>query len=77
MLLQDGFVLHPDLLNPRLLEAQYAVRGELYLKAEELKKTRDIIYTNGERGGSGQGAEPSSSPTDSALLGTSMEVSAC
>jgi hypothetical protein len=49
--LQDGYVLHPDLLNPRLLEAQYAVRGELYLKAEELKKTRDIIYTNGEEGG--------------------------
>lgn len=44
---KDGYVLHPDLLNPRLLEAQYAVRGELYLKAEELKKTRDIIYTNG------------------------------
>lgn len=43
---KEGFVLHPDLLNPRLLEAQYAVRGELYLKAEELKKTRDIIYTN-------------------------------
>lgn len=74
--LQDGFVLHPDLLNPRLLEAQYAVRGELYLKAEELKKTRDIIYTNGERGG---GVDTSSSsPTDSsALLGTRMEESAC
>lgn len=47
---KEGFVLHPDLLNPNLLEAQYAVRGELYLKAEELKKTRDIIYTNGELG---------------------------
>lgn len=46
-------MLHPDLLNPRLLEAQYAVRGELYLKAEELKKTRDIIYTNGEGGDRG------------------------
>jgi hypothetical protein len=45
---KDGKVLHPDLLNPRLLEAQYAVRGELYLRAEELKKTKDIIYTNGE-----------------------------
>lgn len=44
---KDGYVLHPDLLNPHLLEAQYAVRGELYLKAEELKKTQDIIYTNG------------------------------
>lgn len=43
---KEGKVLHPDLLNPRLLEAQYAVRGELYLRAEELKKTKDIIYTN-------------------------------
>uniref|UniRef100_A0A383W5D9 alanine transaminase n=1 Tax=Tetradesmus obliquus TaxID=3088 RepID=A0A383W5D9_TETOB len=43
---KDGKVLHPDLLNPRLLEAQYAVRGELYLRAEELKKTKEIIYTN-------------------------------
>jgi hypothetical protein len=48
-------VLHPDLLNPRLLEAQYAVRGELYLKAEQLKKTRDIIYTNGQHSLRGQG----------------------
>jgi hypothetical protein len=46
---KEGYVLHPDLLNPRLLEAQYAVRGELYLKAEELKKQGEqIIYTNGE-----------------------------
>jgi glutamate--glyoxylate aminotransferase len=46
---KDGKVLHPDLLNPRLLEAQYAVRGELYLRAEELKKqNKQIIYTNGE-----------------------------
>ncbi|WIA15746.1 hypothetical protein OEZ85_002361 [Tetradesmus obliquus] len=43
---KDGKVLHPDLLNPRLLEAQYAVRGELCLRAEELKKTKEIIYTN-------------------------------
>lgn len=29
--------------------AQYAVRGELYLKGEELRKAgRDILYTNGE-----------------------------
>lgn len=47
---KDGKVLHPDLLNPRLLEAQYAVRGELYLRAEELKKSKEIIYTNGEQG---------------------------
>lgn len=44
---KDGKVLHPDLLNPRLLEAQYAVRGELYLRAQELKATKEIIYTNG------------------------------
>eukprot|EP00775_Hariotina_reticulata_P003552 gene3552-3821_t len=44
---KDGYVLHPDLLNSRLLEAQYAVRGELYLRAEELKKEgKQIIYTN-------------------------------
>eukprot|EP00882_Tetradesmus_deserticola_P025410 GHRQ01027911.1.p1 GENE.GHRQ01027911.1~~GHRQ01027911.1.p1 ORF type:complete len:121 (-),score=18.12 GHRQ01027911.1:97-459(-) len=46
---KDGKVLHPDLLNPRLLKAQYAVRGELYLRAEELKKEKQIIYTNGEQ----------------------------
>jgi hypothetical protein len=55
-------VLHPDLLNPRLLEAQYAVRGELYLKAEELKKQgQQIIYTNGTAfwgGGEGGGQTP-------------------
>jgi hypothetical protein len=45
---KDGYVLHPDLLNSKLLEAQYAVRGELYLRAEELKKEgKQIIYTNG------------------------------
>lgn len=47
---KDGKVLHPDLLNPRLLKAQYAVRGELYLRAEELKKEKEIIYTNGKHG---------------------------
>ena len=35
-----------------MLKAQYAVRGELYLKGEELRKAgRDILYTNGERSG--------------------------
>lgn len=30
--------------------AQYAVRGELYLKGEELRKAgREILYTNGKR----------------------------
>jgi len=33
-----------------MLKAQYAVRGELYLKGEELRKAgRDILYTNGEK----------------------------
>jgi hypothetical protein len=42
-------VAHPSLLNPDLLKAQYAVRGELYNKALELQKQgRDLIFTNGE-----------------------------
>lgn len=45
----DGYVLHPSTLNKNILKAQYAVRGELYNKAQELAaKGRDIIYTNGE-----------------------------
>lgn len=41
-------VLHPDLLNENFRRAQYAVRGELYLKGEELRKAgREIIFTNG------------------------------
>ena len=41
-------VLHPDLLNENFRNAEYAVRGELYLKGAELKKAgRDIIFTNG------------------------------
>ena len=41
-------VLHPDLINENIKKAQYAVRGELYLKGEELRKAgRDILYTNG------------------------------
>lgn len=47
---KDGKVLHPDLLNADVLKTQYAVRGELYLRAEELRKQgRDIIFTNGKR----------------------------
>eukprot|EP00803_Ostreobium_quekettii_P006212 evm.model.scf_208.1 EVM.evm.TU.scf_208.1 scf_208:26666-34103(+) len=39
--------MHPDLLNPDLKELQYAVRGELYLKGEELRKAgKEIIFTN-------------------------------
>lgn len=42
-------VLHPDLLNENLLRAEYAVRGELYLRGEELRKQgKEIIFTNGE-----------------------------
>jgi hypothetical protein len=42
-------VMHRDLLNANVLKAQYAVRGELYLKAEELRKQgRKIIATNSE-----------------------------
>ena len=45
---KDGKVLHPDLLNENMRKTQYAVRGELYLKAEELKnKGKAIIFTNG------------------------------
>lgn len=45
---KDGKVLHPDLLNDNMRKTQYAVRGELYLKAEELKKAgKEIIFTNG------------------------------
>jgi hypothetical protein len=41
-------VLHPDTLNPKVLAAQYAVRGELYLRAVELQREgRDVIFTNG------------------------------
>jgi glutamate--glyoxylate aminotransferase len=44
----DGYVLHPTTLNPNILKAQYAVRGELYNKAVELAgQGREIIYTNG------------------------------
>lgn len=51
---KDGKVLHPDLLNENMRKTQYAVRGELYLKAEELKnKGKPIIFTNGGRGARG------------------------
>jgi hypothetical protein len=46
---KDGKVLHPDLLNDAVLKTQYAVRGELYLRAEELRKAgKEIIFTNGK-----------------------------
>lgn len=44
---KDGKVLHPDLMNERLVNAEYAVRGELYNKAVEMsKRGRHMIYTN-------------------------------
>lgn len=44
---RDGKVMHPDLLNAQVLKTQYAVRGELYLRAEELRKAgKEIIFTN-------------------------------
>lgn len=45
---KEGKVLHPDLLNDNLKQTQYAVRGELFLKAEELRQAgKEIIFTNG------------------------------
>ncbi|KAK3262800.1 hypothetical protein CYMTET_28364 [Cymbomonas tetramitiformis] len=44
---KEGKVLHPDLLNNDLLETKYAVRGEIYLKAEELRQTgKEVTFTN-------------------------------
>lgn len=38
-----------------LLKAQYAVRGELYMKAMELQKAgKELIFTNGAQPGAGQ-----------------------
>lgn len=46
---KDGKVMHPELLNNSVLKTQYAVRGELYLRAEELRKAgKEIIFTNGK-----------------------------
>lgn len=44
---KDGKVLHPELINPNILKTQYAVRGEIYLLAEKMRREgRDIIFTN-------------------------------
>lgn len=46
---KDGKVMHPDLINEHVKSAQYAVRGELYLRGQELiKEGKEIIFTNGE-----------------------------
>ena len=40
---------HADLLNENLKKTEYAVRGELYMRAEELRKAgKEIIFTNGD-----------------------------
>lgn len=47
---KDGYVLHPDLINEAIKKTQYAVRGELYLRAMELEKNgMKITYTNGTK----------------------------
>lgn len=39
--------MHPELMNENLRKTQYAVRGEIYFKAQDLAaKGREIIYTN-------------------------------
>jgi len=44
---KEGKVMHETLLNANILNTQYAVRGELYLKAEELRRAgKQIIFTN-------------------------------
>lgn len=44
---KDGKVLHPDLMNEDVLKCQYAVRGELYIKAQELLAAgKEITFTN-------------------------------
>lgn len=44
---KDGKVMHPDLLNENLKKAEYAVRGELYLRGEQLRREgKEIIFTN-------------------------------
>lgn len=44
---KDNKVLHPDRINHHVKQVQYAVRGELYLRGEELRKQgREITFTN-------------------------------
>jgi hypothetical protein len=44
---KNGYVLHPDLISETVKKAQYAVRGELYLRAVELENAgMEITYTN-------------------------------
>lgn len=60
---KDGKVLHPELLNANMRKTQYAVRGELYLKAEQLKNEgKEIIFTNGEAPGAGRASRGAARP---------------
>eukprot|EP00210_Caulerpa_lentillifera_P002693 g2573.t1 len=44
---KDNKVMHPDRINRHIKEVEYAVRGELYLRGEELRKQgREITFTN-------------------------------
>ena len=44
----DQLFCNADLLNENLKKTEYAVRGELYMRAEELRKAgKEIIFTNG------------------------------
>eukprot|EP01024_Parvocaulis_polyphysoides_P064103 TRINITY_DN7435_c0_g1_i2.p1 TRINITY_DN7435_c0_g1~~TRINITY_DN7435_c0_g1_i2.p1 ORF type:complete len:546 (-),score=69.98 TRINITY_DN7435_c0_g1_i2:270-1826(-) len=44
---KEGKSMHPDLLNANMKATQYAVRGELYLRAAQLQKEgMEITYTN-------------------------------
>jgi hypothetical protein len=44
---KNGYVLHPDLISEAVKKAQYAVRGELYLRAVQLQNAgMEITYTN-------------------------------
>jgi hypothetical protein len=48
---KEGKTLHPDLLNEAVKKTQYAVRGELYLRAMQLQdEGMKIIFTNGAHG---------------------------
>lgn len=48
---REGKVLHPALVNPAIVKAEYAVRGELLNRAVSMDaEGRSIIYTNGANG---------------------------
>lgn len=54
--MKDGKVTHPDMMNANLVKAEYAVRGELYNRAQDLaKEGKEVIYTNGTFSGGQRG----------------------